>query len=57
MHFIAPDKLLFLPKITDIFYVFQRNCMLWYTLEAPRRGASNEYHNIRFHGEISKQYY
>ena len=26
--------------------------MLWYSLEAPRRGASNEYHNIYFHGEI-----
>ena len=28
--------------------------MLWYSLEAPRRGASNEYHNIRFRGEIRK---
>ena len=28
--------------------------MLWYSLEAPRRGASNEYHNICFRGEIRK---
>ena len=28
--------------------------MLWYSLEAPCRGASNEYHNICFCGEIRK---
>ena len=28
--------------------------MLWYSLEAPRQGASNEYHNICFCGEIRK---
>ena len=28
--------------------------MLWYSLEAPRRSASNEYHNIRFYWEIRK---
>ena len=28
--------------------------MLWYSSEAPRRGASDEYHNICFHGEITK---
>ena len=28
--------------------------MLWYSLEAPRRGASNEYHNICFRGEIKE---
>ena len=28
--------------------------MLWYSLEAPRRGASNEYHNMRFREEIRK---
>ena len=26
--------------------------MLWYSLEAPRRGASNEYHNICFREEV-----
>ena len=29
--------------------------MLWYSLEAPRRGASDEYHTI-FYGEIIKYY-
>ena len=29
--------------------------MLWCSLEAPRRGASNEHHNIRFRGEIKKK--
>ena len=28
--------------------------MLWYSLEAPRRGASNEYHNVSFRQEIRK---
>ena len=28
--------------------------MLWYSLEAPCRGASNEYHNICFREEIRK---
>ena len=28
--------------------------MLWYSLEAPYRGASNGTHNICFHGEIRK---
>ena len=31
--------------------------MLWCSLEAPRWGASNEYHNICFHGEIKYQYF
>ena len=29
--------------------------MLWYLLEAPHWGASNEYHNIWFHGEMKKK--
>ena len=28
--------------------------MLWYSLEVPHRGASNEYHNICFYGELEK---
>ena len=28
--------------------------MLWYSLEAPWQGASNEYHNIHFQVEINR---
>ena len=31
--------------------------MLWHSLEAPHRGASNEHHKICFRGEIRKKYY
>ena len=31
------------PKNADIFFISQQKHMLWYSLEAPRRGASNEY--------------
>ena len=27
--------------------------MLWDSLEVPCQGASNEYHNIFFHGEMN----
>ena len=38
-----------------IFFLFlHENICCGYSLEAPRRGASNEYHNIGFHGEIRK---
>ena len=30
--------------------------MLWYSLEAPQRGASNKYHNVCFQWEIRKQF-
>ena len=42
----APDKavcLFFQLKNTDLFLISSRKHMLWYSLEAPRRGASNEY--------------
>ena len=31
-----------------IFLISQGKHMLWYSLEVPQRGTSNEYHNIRF---------
>ena len=37
------------------FLISARTHMLWYSLEAPHRGASNEYHNISFHEEIKKK--
>ena len=41
----------FQPKSTDTFLFFHEiNIYCAYSLEAPRRGASNEYHNICFRG-------
>ena len=41
--------------ISLIFFLFlHENIYCDYSLEAPRRGASNEYHNICFRGEIRK---
>ena len=33
----------FLPKSIDIFLISQRKNMLWYSVEVPHRGTSNEY--------------
>ena len=54
---IAPSKALLSTKkikvlISIIF--FHKNICCGYSLEMPRRGASNEYHNICFLGEIRK---
>ena len=38
----------------DVFLFLHENICCGYSLEAPRRGASNEYHKICFHGEIRK---
>ena len=38
----------------NIFLISPQKHMLWYSLEVPRRGASNEYHNICFRGEIRR---
>ena len=40
---IALDKALFQPKSICIFLISRQKHMLWYSLEAPRLGASNEY--------------
>ena len=38
-----------------VFFLFlHENVCCGYSLEAPQWGASNEYHNISFHGEIRK---
>ena len=36
------------------FLFLHENICCGYSLEAPRQGTSNEYHNICFHGEIKK---
>ena len=41
--------------IRDIFFLlFLKNICCGYSLEAPRQGTSNEYHDICFHGKIKK---
>ena len=35
-------------KISDIFLVSAQNIDCGYSLEPPRRGGSNEYHNLCF---------
>ena len=51
---IATDIALFHQKNADIFLISPLKRMLWYSLEAPLRDASNEYHNICFRREIRK---
>ena len=41
-------------KILDIFLIFAQNIGCRYTLEPPRRGGSNEYHNLCFGAKIRK---
>ena len=38
----------------NIFSFLHENIYWGYSIEAPQSGASNEYHNICFHGEIRK---
>ena len=38
-----------------LFFQDKKKCC-GYSLEAPRRGASNEYHNICFRRELRKKY-
>ena len=44
-----------MPRLAELLFLFlQENICCGYSLEVPRRGTSNEYHNICFHGEIRK---
>ena len=53
--FITTDKVLFfIRKMLISFLFLQENICCGYSLEAPRRGASNEYHDICFRGKIRK---
>ena len=45
---IAPDKDIFHLISTDIFLIYPQKHMLWYSLEAPCRVASNEYPQYMF---------
>ena len=49
IYFIkAPDKALFFQKKIDIFLILHKNICCGYSLEAPLRGASNEYPQYMF---------
>ena len=51
MYFIGLEKRGYQ---VNIFLFLHENICCGYSLEAPHRGASNEYHNICFRGEIRK---
>ena len=53
---IQTDRSISLDKrvYPHIFLISLQKHMLWGSLEAPLRGASNEHHNICFQGEIRK---
>ena len=55
VHYLNNIKALDKRGYPHIFLISPQKHMLWYSLEAPRRGASNEYHKICFHGEIRKK--
>ena len=48
LQLIAPDKALFSTKKYWYFSYFSTKNMLWYSLEAPGWGASNEYPQYMF---------
>ena len=51
------QKLSFLDKNSDIFHITALKHRLWYSLEPPHWGGSNEYHNLCFWAEIRKIMY
>ena len=53
---IALDKTIFIIMIV-FFLILHKNICCWYSLEAPPRGASNEYTQHMFRGEIRKNIY
>ena len=40
--------------LEKIILFLHKNICCGYSIEAPRRGASNEYHNICFYAELGK---
>ena len=47
----------FSDKNSDILHISAQNIACWYSLEPPRRGGSNEYHNLCVWAEIIKIMY
>ena len=55
--FYHQKKWKFSDKNSDIFHISAQNIDCGYSLEPPRRGGSNEYHNLCFWAEIRKIMY
>ena len=51
---LPPKNGNFQMKNSDIFHISAQNIDCGYSLEPPRRGGSNEYHNLCFRAEIRK---
>ena len=47
-NFTTKKMAIFQIKNSDIFYISAQNIDCGYSLEPPRRGGSNEYHNLCF---------
>ena len=48
LKILPPKNENFQIKILNFFYMSAQNIDCGYTLEPPRRGGSNEYHNLCF---------
>ena len=57
LKILPPKNENFQIKTSDIFHISTQNIDCGYSLEPPRRGGSNEYHNICFWVEIRKIMY
>ena len=55
--FYIQKKLKFSDKNSDIFHISAEKHRLWYSLELPRRGSSNEYPQSMFSAELRKIMY
>ena len=57
LKILPPKNENFQIKNSDIFQISDQNIDCGYSLEPPRRGGSNEYHNLCFWAEIRKLMY
>ena len=48
LKFFQPKKENYQIKNSDIFHISAQNIDCGYSLEPPRRGGSNDYHNLCF---------
>ena len=54
IEIIPPKNENFQIKNSDIFIISAQNIDCGYSLEPPRQGGSNEYHNLCFRAKIRK---
>ena len=57
LNTLPPKNEKFQMKNSDMFHISAQNIDCEYSLEPPRRGGSNEYHNLCFWAEIRKIMY